>query len=444
MQALTITHSSLGRKLKAPVVLSIPDPSCAADQKLQEYIITSLSRDMPSLISLVFENKSLIQLAKHLLRHRTGSPDTLREYVYNIARFCKWLNSTPDQIVQSCLDEDGDPLPKAVSKYNKLLDDYVGELQAADLAPGTVNGHVKGAKSLFRCNGLRLESPFGLSNRRRYKDRAPKPEELAKLIDIADIRQKVIISLLALGGFREGTLVKLKYRHVKHDLEEGTYPIHVHVESEITKGKYHDYDTFLGQEIAEYLKVYLQARRNGTDKIPPEIIHDDSPLIRHSRARNPLPVSTTQVYIVLHKLYLKAGLIPQKSLGRRYDLCAHSIRKYFKTTLASLNVQPDYIEYMMGHTVNTYHDIEMKGIEYLRGIYASSGLGIKRKTRISKIDALKEIIRAWGLNPEDILTRDALARPNATVIGQNQLEDRQLRELSNALKQQVLKDIREG
>ena len=50
----------------------------------------------------------------------------------------------------------------------------------------------------------------------------------------------------------------------------------------------------------------------------------------------------------------------------------------------------------MGHTISTYHEIEMKGIEYLRGIYAASGLSIQAKTRVSKIDALKEIIRAWG------------------------------------------------
>jgi hypothetical protein len=57
--------------------------------------------------------------------------------------------------------------------------------------------------------------------------------------------------------------------------------------------------------------------------------------------------------------------------------------------MAALGVDRDYIEYMMGHTISTYHDIQMKGIEFLRGIYIASGLSIKPKTRISKIDALK-------------------------------------------------------
>lgn len=85
-----------------------------------------------------------------------------------------------------------------------------------------------------------------------YHDRAPTPEELRKLLEIADLRGKVIVSMLALGGFR---VAKLKYRHVKHDLERGIVPVHIHVEANITKGKYHDYDTFIGAEAVEYLKT---------------------------------------------------------------------------------------------------------------------------------------------------------------------------------------------
>jgi hypothetical protein len=98
----------------------------------------------------------------------------------------------------------------------------------------------------------------------------------------------------------------------------------------------------------------------------------------------------------------------------------------------------------MGHTISTYHDIRMKGIEFLRGIYMASSLSIRPKTRVNKIDALKEIIRAWGLNPEEVLTREALSQPHRTVIDQSQLEQAQLAQLTTALKQQMLKEIREN
>ena len=443
LQALTVTHSPLGKKLKSPIELQLPETQSRAEEKLRQYVINSLSWKMPSLVPFTLNNDSTLEVAKHLLRHRTGSSGTLYQYVYGIHRFSKWTNIQPDQLIRNCQDQDGDPKPKALAKYSRLLDDFVGELQAEELSPGSISNHVKGVKALFRASNLKLELAYSLPKRGIYKDRSPTPEELATLLDLADIRVKTIISMLGLGGFRTGTLVKLQYRHVKRDLEKGTIPIHIHVEAEITKGKYHDYDTFIGQEAADYLRLYLQARRQGTDKIPPETITDQSPLIRNMQSKIPLPITTSAIHKLVHELYQKAGFIPQQIAGRRYDLRVHSIRKFFRTQLAALGMPTDYIEYMMGHTISTYHDIQMKGTEYLRGIYSASALSIKPKTRVSKIDALKEIIRAWGLNPDEILTREALTRPNATVISRDQLEERQMHQLSVALKQELLKEIRE-
>jgi hypothetical protein len=150
------------------------------------------------------------------------------------------------------------------------------------------------------------------------------------------------------------------------------------------------------------------------------------------------------MHSVIHNLYVKAGLVTNNPRGRRYDLRARSIRKFFRTQLAILGIQTDYVEYMMGHTISTYHDIRMKGIEYLRGIYMASGLSIKPKTRLNKLDALKEIIRAWGLNPDQVLSKEALMQPHMTVIDQAQFEQTQIAQLRTALRQQMLKEIRES
>jgi len=138
--------------------------------------------------------------------------------------------------------------------------------------------------------------------------------------------------MLALGAFREETLSKLQYRHVREDLENNLTPIHVHIEAEITKGKYHDYDTFIGAEAAHFLKLYIEQRRNGTEKIPPETLTEQSPLIRDVRSRTPKSISSKQVRKLVHQLYLQANLIKQLN-GRMYDLRVHSLRKYFKTQL---------------------------------------------------------------------------------------------------------------
>jgi site-specific recombinase XerD len=311
MKTIILTESSRGHKLQTPLALALPEAKTPADRKLQQYIIDALLTRMPKLVSFTFENCTTIELAKHLLRHRTGSPATLYQYMYGVHRFSLWTNTQPDQLVKACQDEDGDPKPKALSQTSRMLDDFVANLQAENLAPGTVSNHVKGVKALFRSNGLKLELPYSLSKRTVYEDRAPTPEELQKILDIADLRERVIITLLALGGFRIGTLTELQYRHVKRDLEKAVIPIHVHVEAEITKGKYHDYDTFLGQEAVEYLKAYIDSRRKGspTRRKQPENIHDHSPLIRDGQSNQAKPVTTGRIHSVVHNLYVKAGLV---------------------------------------------------------------------------------------------------------------------------------------
>ena len=247
--------------------------------------------------------------------------------------------------------------------------------------------------------------------------------------------------MLALGGFREETLSKLRYYHVKEDLEANKTPMHIHVEAEITKGKYSDYDTFIDQEAASYLRLYLQQRTQGSPdgRNPPENLDDESPLIRDETKRSPRGIGPKQIRKVVHNLYARAGLLKMKR-GRMYDLRVHSLRKFFKTQLLALGVQPDYVDYMMGHVVDTYHDVEMKGFAFLRNVYSASELSIRPQTKANKMEIIKEIIRTMGLNPEQVLTREALTQPARTYIDFEDRQDKELTILSNTLREIIRQD----
>ena len=225
-------------------------------------------------------------------------------------------------------------------------------------------------KTFYRTNKLKVDLPETLPLRVTYSDRLPTPDELSHIVDIAALREKVIVCCLALGGFRECTLSQLKYRHIKDDFERGVVPIHIHVEAEIT--------------------------------------------------------------------YMKAGLT-QKSTIRRYKVRPHSIRKYFRTQMAALGIDRDYIEYMMGHTVGTYHDIQMKGIEFLRNI--ASGLSIRPKAKTTLLDTLKVIIKAHGEEPEKYLVRETIAEPHRTYASPLEREQDQVKILSQALKEMLHKEL---
>jgi site-specific recombinase XerD len=442
-QTITIDKGRSDKRLRKPMAIEVPAASDKVSLEIQRYLIESLSSRTPSLIPLALRNQSIRTLAEYLKFERSGSLNSPGHYIETIAKFATYAGMEPDDLIVECKTSDGLLNINALPKAGQRLDNYYKELKASNFAPHTVTQRIAYIKSWYKQNGVDVPFTRSLSAITVSHDRAPKPEELQKLLDMAELREKVIISMLALGGFREGTLCALKYRHAKEDLESGIVPLHIFVEAEIAKGKYCDFDTFVGREAVDYLKAYLELRRRGSPdgKVPPEKITDDSPLIcKRSRRKGVKPMMPRSVYRCVHHIYFKAGLLTEKK-HRRFNIRVHSIRKFFKTQLTALGTPGDYVEYFMGHKLSTYQDIAMKGTEFLRNIYAASGLSIRPKTQTSKIDALKEIVRAWGLNPEEILTKEALTRPYATVQGPVTTEEEQVKSLSVALKEMMKKEL---
>jgi integrase len=407
--SIVIERSPRGRRLKRPIVLKIPKNLSQGEQAVRQYVIDALCWKMPDLIHFTFRNETVLKLATHLYRHTTGSDATLYQYTYGVYAFFTWLGRTPDILVKECLED------KSIDEVVEKIDSFVGELKAKKLANGTIANHVKSVRALFRTNGIAIET-HKVKRRVKYTDNAPTQKELEKIINLADIREKAIVSILATSGLRIGTLVKLEYRHVDKDLEAGVVPVHIHVEAEITKGEYCSYDTFIGEEAVEYLKAYLDARRNGTWYMPPEEIDENSPLIRDQHSRKIKSVSPACIGRLIHQLYIKAGLIDITKRKRRYRLRPHSIRKYFRTKLGSLGtISIEYIEYMMGHVISTYNDIPSMGIDFLRSKYAMAGLCIRQRDKSDIYDFVEDILRSKGYGIDKELLRRAIAKPHRTI-----------------------------
>jgi len=219
--------------------------------------------------------------------------------------------------------------------------------------------------------------------------------------------------------------------------------VHIHVEADITKGMYGDYDTFIGGEAVYYLRLYLKERRRGTEKIPPEKLTDSSPLIRSAVSREPRPITEKQVRLIVRNLYRRAGLLNSK-MGRHYELRTHSLRKFFKTQLIAKGVPEPYVEYMMGHTLDVYHDIKSKGVEFLRAVYAAANLTIRPKPKQDIYDFIEELLKAKGYRVDRELLRRAILKPHRTRLTREQLEEERKHLIREAFIEMLRKDLLTG
>jgi len=175
-----------------------PRPQETVELGLGLFVQEAFEKKMPSLIPFVKENRSLLNLARFLKRQKR-SPRTLYQYAFGVHRYCRWIEKTPDELIGECFNRSGEFLPKVVAAHIEKIEDFVDALQDEGLATGTINNHVKGVKALYRVNKLKVELSFHISKKVTYKDRAPTPEEVQKLIEVADVRERAIISLLCLA-----------------------------------------------------------------------------------------------------------------------------------------------------------------------------------------------------------------------------------------------------
>ena len=115
------------------------------------------------------------------LRHCSGSLQSCCTYLATVQKYSAWLGYSPDLIIQDVKPIGNIPDPARVQNHSGYLNDYLAELQDEGLKPGSANNCIKGVKTFYRANGVKIELTEPLSRRVTYKDRAPKPEELAKL-----------------------------------------------------------------------------------------------------------------------------------------------------------------------------------------------------------------------------------------------------------------------
>ena len=174
----------------------------------------------------------------------------------------------------------------------------------------------------------------------------------------------------------------------------------------------------------------------------PETITDESPLIRNSCvADKALGVTEKTIRQIVHDSAVEAKVAKKLPNSWMYNVRTHNLRKFFRTQFSTAKIDDEIIKYMMGKTIDTYEDVQNLGIETLRNLYVAAGLAIRPKTKVNRIEQLKEIIRSWGENPEQILSKDVLVRSNQTVQTDEQIQSHQLSVLATELKQIIRKEV---
>ena len=280
----------------------------------------------------------------------SGSKITGDVYLRRLGSFCAEIGENPQELLKL--------KDKALAN---LIDDYVILKEKNGLAGSYIKSTVKAVKSWLLFNGIKLPRQIKVKDADKSptlsEERIPTPEELKRIFNAGDSRERTACAIVAFTGVRIGVLGNyegtdgLKVKDIPDLRIEGDkitflkVPAQVVVREELSKsGK--KYFSFLGQEGCMYLENYLIERiRSG------EIITPDSAIITPSKLahRNKQHITTINIGDLMRNAIRNAG----------FSWRPYVLRAYFDSRLLLAQderlIQRDYRAFFMGHVGDIEH-----------------------------------------------------------------------------------------
>jgi len=345
-------------------------------------------------MSLVLEGKPYLNFINSL-----KSDFTKQTYTYHLKRFM-----TSSRLTLQAF------LKLSVPEIEQLLIEYIMKLKTEGLSPMYINVSLATMKHLCVMNDVIINhkkiAKFIGEQSKVNEDRAYTHEEIRRLLNVCDLRMKMVVLLLASTGMRVGALPALKLGHLNNATS-----------CRVTAyaGTKHKYTSFYTPECKAGIDAYLQYRERSGEELTP-----DSPLIREQFDINDFeqirkrckPIARGTLINLLHHALIRSGLrtVNHSYSGKeRFPVnLAHGFRKFFTTQLINSKVNPEIREMLLGHSIGLasayYKPTEDEMLdEYMKAV---DNLTINEENRlkrkVQKLEVEKSQIEALALELEKV------------------------------------------
>lgn len=250
-------------------------------------------------------------------------------YPRELKNFCEFVGKNPDEILAERKKDFKEEDLKAQRRYEHLVKRFYEE-RRKEVSSNTAITAVAIVRSFFRDNYMEMKFrrwDFG-PRITTHLDYVPTWEDIARMCEVASVRDRALILTSWQTGFREGDLVRLRREQVEGKIAEGKYPFTLGWIPTQKEGVLAH--PFIGQDAGEAIKLYLQ--RRGDDK--PWLFMDKYGGCLKGRYVNEVVKNTAR----WAKIDTHGGRIR-----------AHCLRKACQTALQEAGVPVPWIYLMVGH-----------------------------------------------------------------------------------------------
>ena len=304
----------------------------------------------------------------------TGSERTRELYLWYFTRWVEWSKKDPDALKNERLEQLRSSDQEVSNTLERRLNEYFDWLQSRGVSRNMAAQHLIAIRSFYTSNYGRLRSKQPRQSR-SHKLKPPLSEELEKVWQFADVRDRALIAWIKDCGMSRGDISELRWKHLKREWGKRKDALHV----EFTRSKTKEfYETFLGDEAIRALETYFDLRKSRGEQLT--FKDDMAVFVRETTPHEPM--NEKNIGDTFRELTRKTGI----------EISAHRLRKYFDTYMALAKVHPIVLKYWMGHTTrNVGGDVEshyiIPPVEEQRKLY----LGGYEKLRITLNPEIEEM-----------------------------------------------------
>ncbi len=287
-----------------------------------------------------------------------SNPNTKKEYRHGIKKFCEWYGKSAEEILELRKD---DLTQKAeenlieyrnrAARFEKEIERFHSYLLGQGFTINTSRNLTLGIRQLFRFYEMPIRIRSGSKVSQTVKTTKNYPmtiEHVKAMFTVADLRERVVLSMATDLGLRIGDFIKTRKTDLPNLDQKAPIPFDLMTDKEkvIAHG-------FLSQETVELLKAYLPTleRKNGNPYLFPSNgeshISDEwlNRLLQRLGEKAQIRLNGKSLtFHCFRKMFLSASIDSGVGLTAGKKLCGKSIGESDDTYLTTVNLRQKFIQ----------------------------------------------------------------------------------------------------
>jgi integrase len=348
------------------------------------------------------------------------NPNTKKEYRYGIKKFCEYYDKSAEEILDQRKDDltqkSGENLieyKNRASRFAKEIEKFHSYLLAQGYSTNSSRNLTIGIRQLFRFYQMPVRIRAGSKVTKTVKTSKSFPlriEHVRQMFEVADLRERVILSMATDLGLRVSDFINLKKDELPALNQETPISFDIMTNKEEVVAH-----AFLSQETVDLLKVYLPTLTkkanpylfpsNGKSHISDEWLNR---LLQRLAQKARIALNGKSLtFHCFRKMLLSASIDSGIGLTAGKKLVGKAIAQSDDTYLTTVNLRKKFIQLKRFQTIKEQPKIDTVKIDSLQGVVSDlheeltkqkliidslSQENIKTKEKLRKLEPFVEFV----------------------------------------------------